>query len=109
MKKKNLFKKCLLIRIVLYRVCNFKISGMMTSVFNVSPKTVHFTLFPKYCVFQLVFCSFFFLLYLYLLALLLCYCHDSSFVNCMEFMNFLISLIFPRVTCSVVIISILMI
>lgn len=53
--KKTLFKKCLLIRIVLYRVCNFKISGMMTSVFNVSPKSSYFMLFPKCCVFPLVF------------------------------------------------------
>lgn len=32
-KKNTLFKKCLLIQIVLYRVCNFKISGILTSVF----------------------------------------------------------------------------
>lgn len=54
MRKKTLFKKCLMIRSVLYRVCNFKISGMMTSVFNVSPKSGHVMLFPKRCVFQLV-------------------------------------------------------
>lgn len=54
-KKKTLFKKCLLIQIVLYKVC--KNSGMMPSVFNVSPKSGHVMLFfpfsPK-CVFQLV-------------------------------------------------------
>lgn len=57
-------------QIVLYRVCNFEISGMMTSVF-VFPESGHFMLFLQYCMFQLVFdftLDFFPALYLWLLV-----------------------------------------
>lgn len=105
MKKKTLFKKCLLIQIVLYRVCNFQISGMMTSVFNVSPKSFHAFFLNS------VYSSFWFISFCFLSCIYKCLPSSSSLPltlvpllsdickHCMEFIHFLIiSLIFPSVT-----------
>lgn len=59
----------------------------MTSVFNVSLKSGHFKLFPKYCVFLLVFyppTALFFSLPMTPVPLFRDFCK-----HCMEFMNFL--------------------
>lgn len=89
-KKGPLFKKCLLIQIVLYRVCNLKkiIQEWWLQCFMSPPPPKSGHAFPKYCVFQLVF--YFYIFVSQLLAQLLFFFSTDSCTSLCRFLHLLV-------------------